>query len=81
MLKKELEKKLLEEYRRKQESEARKFQAEQEEIEIVKKFQSTTQLYKDLMEEMKNLNINSALNINFGENEEDIKHSEYNSDK
>ena len=81
MLKKELEQKLLEEYRHKQESEAKKFQAEQEEIEIVKKLQSTTQLYKDLMEEMKKLNINSALNINFGENEEDIKHSEYNSNK
>ena len=69
MLKKELEKKLMEEYRRKQESEIKKCKAEQEELEIIKKLQSMTQLHKDLTEEFKKLNINFPININF-ENEE-----------
>ena len=69
MLKKELEKKLMEEYRRKQESEIKKCKAEQDELEIIKKLQSTTQLHKDLTEEFKKLNINFPININF-ENEE-----------
>ena len=42
MLKQELEKKLVEEYRLKQEAVAKKCKAEKEELEIIKKLKSTT---------------------------------------
>ena len=41
-LKQDLEKQLLEEYRLKEEAEAKKSKAEQEELEIIKKLQATT---------------------------------------
>ena len=66
MLKQELEKKLLEEYRLKEEAEAKKCKAEQEEIEIIKKLQTTTQLHKNIMEEMEKMNINSVMKGDFG---------------
>ena len=60
-LKQELEKKLLEEYRLKEEAEAKKCKAEQEEIEIIKKLQTTTQLHKNIMNEIEKMNINTVI--------------------
>ena len=65
-LKQELEKQLLEEYRLKEEAQAKKCKAEQEEIEIIKKLQTTTQLHKNIMEEMEKMNINSVMNGEYG---------------
>lgn len=66
MLKQELEIQLLEEYRLKQEAEAKKNKAEQEEMEIIKKLQNTTQIHKNIMEEMEKLNINSVMKGDYG---------------
>jgi hypothetical protein len=65
-LKQELEKKLLEEYRLKEEAEAKKCKAEQEELEIIKKLQTTTQLHKNITEEMEKMNINSVMKGDYG---------------
>ena len=66
MLKQELEKKLLEEYRLKEEAEAKKCKAEKDEMEIIKKLQTTTQLHKNIMDEMEKMNINSVMNGEYG---------------
>ena len=66
LLKKELEKKLLEEYRLKEEAEAKKCKAEQEELEIIKKLQTSTQLHKNIMEEMEKMNIKSVMKGDYG---------------
>ena len=60
-LKKELEKKLLEECRLKEEAEAKKMEAEQEELEIIKKIHTTTKIHKNIMEQMEKLNIDSVM--------------------
>ena len=65
-LKQELEKKLLEEYRLKEEAEAKKCKAEQEELETIKKLQMTTQLHKNITEEMEKMNINSVMKGDYG---------------
>ena len=65
-LKKELEKKLLEECRLKEEAEAKKMEAEQEELEIIKKIHTTTQIHKNIMEQMEKLNIDSVMKGDFG---------------
>ena len=65
-LKQELEKKLLEEYRLKEEAQIKKNKAEQEELEIIKKLQTTTQLHKNIMEEMEKMNINSVMKGDYG---------------
>ena len=65
-LKQDLEKKLLEEYRLKEEAEAKKLKAEQEELEIIKKLQTTTQLHKNITEEMEKMNINSVMKGDYG---------------
>ena len=65
-LKQDLEKKLLEEYRLKEEAEAKKCKAEQEELEIIKKLQTTTQLHKNITEEMEKMNINSVMKGDYG---------------
>ena len=72
MLKQELEKKLVEEYRLKQEAEAKKCKAEKEELEIIKKLKSTTQQHKNVIEEMNKMNLNSVISGNYNENEGDI---------
>ena len=66
LLKQELEKKLLEEYRLKEEAQIKKNKAEQEELEIIKKLQTTTQLHKNIMEEMEKMNINSVMKGDYG---------------
>jgi hypothetical protein len=65
-LKKELEKKLLEECRLKEEAEAKKMEAEQEELEIIKKIHTTTQIHKNIMEQMEKLNIDSVMKGDYG---------------
>ena len=65
-LKQDLEKKLLEEYRLKEEAEAKKCKAEQEELEIIKKLQTTTQLHKNITEEMEKMNLNSVMKGDYG---------------
>ena len=65
-LKKELERKLLEECRLKEEAEAKKMEAEQEELEIIKKLHTTTQIHKNIMEEMEKLNIESVMKGDYG---------------
>ena len=65
-LKKELEKKLLEECRLKEEAEAKKMEAEQEELEIIKKLHTTTQIHKNIMEQMEKLNIDSVMKGEYG---------------
>ena len=65
-LKKELERKLLEECRLKEEAEAKKMEAEQEELEIIKKLHTTTQIHKNIMEEMEKLNIDSVMKGDYG---------------
>ena len=49
MIKKEFEKKLLEECRLKEEAEAKKMEAEQEELEIIKKIYATAQIHKNII--------------------------------
>ena len=66
LLKQELEKKLLEEYRLKEEAQIKKNKAEQEELEIIKKLQTTTQLHKNIMEEMEKMNLNSVMKGDYG---------------
>ena len=46
-LREELEKKILEEYRLKEEAEAKKNKKEQEEIDLVKRLQTTTQIQQN----------------------------------
>ena len=65
-LKKELEKKLLEECRLKEEAEAKKMEAEQEELEIIKKMQIIAQIYKNIIEQIEKLNIDSVIKGDYG---------------
>ena len=65
-LKKELERKLLEECRLKEEAEAKKMEAEQEELEIIKKLHTTTQIHKNIMAEMEKLNIDTVKKGEYG---------------
>ena len=65
-LKKELERKLLEECRLKEEAEAKKMEAEQEELEIIKKLHTTTQMHKNILEQMEKLNIDSVMKGDYG---------------
>ena len=50
MIKKEFEKKLLEECRRKQEVEAKKMEAEQDGLVTIKKIHTTSQIHKNIIE-------------------------------
>lgn len=60
-LKEELERKLIEEYKLKEEAEAKKNKAEQEEMEVIKKLQTTTQLHKNITDQLERMNINAVL--------------------
>ena len=60
-LKAELEKKLIEEYKLKEEAENKRSKAEQEELEMIKKLQTTTQLHKNIADELEKMNINSVM--------------------
>ena len=61
-LREELEKKLIEEYKLKEEAENKKMKAEQQEIEIIKKLQTTTKLQQSMTDELKKMNIKSIMN-------------------
>ena len=60
-LREELEKKLIEEYKLKEDAENKKFRAEQQEIEIIKKIQNTTKLQQDITKEYEKMNINTVM--------------------
>lgn len=65
-LREELERKLIEEYRLKEEAESKRCKAEQEEMEIIKKLQTTTQLHKNITDELDKINLNSVMRGDYG---------------
>lgn len=60
-LREELEKKLIEEYKLKEEAETKRSKAEQEELEMIKKLQTTTQIQQNISNELEKMNINSVM--------------------
>ena len=64
-----LNQQLLEEYRLKEEADAKKNQAEKEETEVLKRLQNTTQIDKNISDQIKKMNLNSVMN---GEYSNDI---------
>ena len=56
----------MEECRLKEEAEAKKMEAEQEELEIIKKLHTTTQIHKNILEQMEKLNIDSVMKGDYG---------------
>ena len=60
-LREELERKLIEEYKLKEEAETKRSKAEQEELEMIKKLQTTTQLHQNISNELEKMNINSVM--------------------
>ena len=60
-LREELEKKLIEEYKLKEEAENKRSKAEQEELEMIKKLQTTTQLHQNIADELEKMNINTVM--------------------
>jgi len=65
-LKQDFEKKLLEEYRLKEEADEKKYKTEQEELEIIKTLQTTTQLHKNITKEVEKINIYSVMKGDYG---------------
>ena len=61
-LREELEKKLIEEYKLKEEAENKKIKAEQQEIEIIKKLQTTTKLQQNMINDLQKMNIKTIMN-------------------
>ncbi len=57
-----LNKQLLEEYRLKEEADAKKNKAEKEETEVLKRLKNTTQINKNISDEIKKMNLNSVMN-------------------
>jgi len=60
-LREELEKKLIEEYKLKEEAESKRSKAEKEELEMIKKLQTTTQIHQNINSELEKMNINSVM--------------------
>ena len=60
-LREELERKLIEEYKLKEEAETKRSKAEQEELEMIKKLQTTTQIQQNISNELEKMNINSVM--------------------
>ena len=60
-LREELEKKLIEEYKLKEQAETKRNKAEQEELEMIKKLQTTTQLHQNISDELEKMNINTVM--------------------
>ena len=60
-LREDLEKKLIEEYKLKEEAENKRIKAEKQEIEIIKKLQNTTKLQQNINEKFEKMNINSVM--------------------
>ena len=60
-LREELERKLIEEYKLKEEAETKRSKAEQEELEMIKKLQTTTQIHQNISDELEKMNINSVM--------------------
>ena len=60
-LREELERKLKEEFKLKEEAETKKNKAEQEELEMIKKLQTTTQIHQNITDELDKMNINTVM--------------------
>ena len=60
-LREELERKLIEEYKLKEEAETKRSKAEQEELEMIKKLQTTTKIHQNISNELQKMNINSVM--------------------
>ena len=60
-LREELEKKLIEEYRLKENAENKRIEAELQEIEIIKKLQNTTKLQQNIADEYAKMNIDTVM--------------------
>jgi hypothetical protein len=60
-LREELERKLIEEYKLKEEAETKRSKAEQEELEMIKKLQTTTKIHQNISDELQKMNINSVM--------------------
>ena len=60
-IRQELEKKLIEEYKLKEEAETKRSKAEQEELDMIKKLQTTTQLHQNISNELEKMNINTVM--------------------
>jgi len=73
-LREELEKKLIEEYKLKEDAENKRLKAEKEESEIIKKLQNTTQLQQNIKNEYEKMNINSIMRGEY-DNYNNIKNS------
>ena len=67
-LKEKLEKQLLEEYKLKEEADAKKIKAEQEENEVLKRLKTTTQINKDISEELERINLNNIMKGEYSSN-------------
>ena len=66
-LREELEKKLIEEYKLKEEAESKRSKAEKEELEMIKNLQTTTQLHHKINSELEKININSVMRGDYDE--------------
>ena len=64
-LREKLEKQLLEEYRLKEEADEIQKKREKEEEEILKRLQTTTQIDKNISEEIEKINLNNVMNGDF----------------
>ena len=71
-LREELEKKLIEEYKLKEEAETKRSKAEQEELQMIKKLQTTTQLHQNITDELEKMNINSVMRGDYDKGIENI---------
>ena len=67
-LKEKLEKQLLEEYRLKEEADQKKNKAEKEETEVLKRLQNTTQIHKDISDELERMNLESVMKGKYNNN-------------
>ncbi len=67
-LKEKLEKQLLEEYRLKEEADAKKNKAEKEETEVLKRLKNTTQINKDISDELERMNLESVMKGKYNNN-------------
>ena len=71
-LREELEKKLIEEYKLKEEAETKRSKAEQEELQMIKKLQTTTQLHQNITDELEKMNINTVMRGDYDKGIENI---------
>jgi len=80
-LREELEKKLIEEYKLKENAENKRFKAEKEETEIIKKLQNTTKLQQNIKNEYEKMNINSIMRGEYDNYNNNINNCYYSNNK